>query len=68
VNAMERSTAVRLAMSKNLTPSPKMQHCKILPGVPGPRHLKTVGRVFRRSSLTSQRFIVHPGTKDEDFK
>ena len=61
MHATEGSSAISLAISKNLTLSPKAQCYKIFTGVHGPLSLKTVGLVMGRSGLTSQGFIVHSG-------
>lgn len=68
MQATERTSTLDLAISKNLTLSPKIPYYKIPTGEQEPLSPKIEEMVLGGSSLTPQGFIVHPGITDEDFK
>lgn len=68
MHATSGSVALELAVGRYLTLSPQIPCYKIATGVYGPLPQGTGGIIFGRSSLTSQRFIVHPGVIDEDYQ
>ena len=62
------SVTLDLAVDKHLTLLLKPQCYKISTGVYGPLHALIIGMILERTGLTFQRFIVHSGIIDEDFK
>lgn len=57
-----------LATDIPLIPPPKVECNTLTTGVYGSLPVRTVGIVLRRSELTSQGFILHPGIVDGDGK